>query len=53
MVINAAAGDNITWYDGSASVYANTITWTPKAGAAITIIGTAASTNWVAIGTDQ
>jgi len=53
MVINAAAGDFITWYDGSASVYANTITWTPKAGAAITIIGTAASTNWVAIGTDQ
>jgi hypothetical protein len=53
MVINAAAGDNITWYDGSASVYANTITWTPKAGAAITIIGTVANSNWVAIGTDQ
>jgi hypothetical protein len=48
-----AGTDNITWYDGSASVYATSITWTPKAGSAITIIGSTANTNWVAIGTDQ
>ncbi len=53
VTIDAAAGDNITWYDGSASVYANTITWTPKAGSAITIICSSASSAWVAIGTDQ
>ena len=53
ITIDAAAGDNITWYDGSASVYANNIQWTPKAGSAITVIGTVANSNWVAIGTDQ
>ncbi len=53
VTIDAAAGDNITWYDGSASVYANAITWTPKAGSAITIICSSASSAWVAIGTDQ
>ena len=53
IVIDAAAGDNITWYDGSASVYANSIQWNPKAGSAITVIGTVANSNWVAIGTDQ
>ena len=53
VTITANAGDNITWYDGSSSVYANSITWTPKAGAAITIIGVTAGTRWVAIGTDQ
>ena len=53
VTIDAAAGDNITWYDGSASVYGNTITWTPKAGSAITIICSSASSAWVAIGTDQ
>jgi hypothetical protein len=53
VTITANTGDNITWYDGSASVYANSITWTPKAGAAITIIGVIAGIQWVAIGTDQ
>jgi len=53
ITIDAAAGDNITWYDGSASVYANNIQWNPKAGSAITVIGTVANSNWVAIGTDQ
>jgi hypothetical protein len=53
VTITAAAGDNITWYDGSASVYANSIGWTPKAGSAITIICSSASSAWVAIGTDQ
>jgi fibronectin-binding autotransporter adhesin len=53
VTITANTGDNITWYDGSSSVYANSITWTPKAGAAITIIGVIAGIQWVAIGTDQ
>ena len=53
VTITAGAGDNITWYDGSASVYANSIGWTPKAGSAITIICSVASSAWVAIGTDQ
>ena len=53
VTITAAAGDNITWYDGSASVYANSIGWTPKAGSAITVICSVASSAWVAIGTDQ
>jgi hypothetical protein len=53
VTITANAGDNITWYDGSSSVYANSITWTPKAGSAITIIGVATGSTWVAIGTDQ
>ena len=53
VTITAAAGDNITWYDGSASVYANSIGWTPKAGSAITVICSSASSAWVAIGTDQ
>ncbi len=53
ITIDAAAGDNITWYDGAASVYANSIQWNPKAGSAITVIGTVANSNWVAIGTDQ
>ena len=53
VTIDSAAGDNITWYDGSAAVYANAITWTPKAGSGITIICSVANSNWVAIGTDQ
>ncbi|RLC69203.1 MAG: hypothetical protein DRH97_00490 [Chloroflexi bacterium] len=53
VTITAAAGDNITWYDGAASVYANSIGWTPKAGSAITVICSSASSAWVAIGTDQ
>jgi hypothetical protein len=53
VTITAGGGDTITWYDGSASVNANSITWTPKAGSGITIIGSAANTTWVAVGTDQ
>ena len=42
---------NITNYNGTTSTYATSVNWVPKAGQAITFIGTAANTNWVAIGT--